>query len=163
MFQIIAAIGKNREIGQKGQLIWRLPQDLAFFRQQTSGHPILMGRKTWQSLPHKLPGRRNLVVSAHQVAGADDTVTDLPKFIAEHASDSAADIYVIGGAMLYAALLPYTSTLYLTEIDSTCPTADAFFPAFNLADYAKTVLKTGTDQGLKFTIAKYVKKGPPMV
>ncbi len=154
MFILIACIGKNREIGQNGQLIFRVKEDMQFFRETTSGHPILMGRKTWESLPGKLPERENIVVSRHPVAGADRTISDLPAFISENIN-SDQEIFVIGGGVLYKTLLPYAKTLYLTEVEAAEPSADTFFPDFEPQKYTKTLIKKGIEHDLAFSIYRY--------
>ena len=156
MFSIIAAIGKNRELGLNGQLIFHIKEDMKFFRETTSGHKIVMGRKTWESLPGKLPNRENIVVSRNDVAGADLTIKDLSEFIAKN-QDTSEEIFIIGGGMLYATFLPYAKNLYLTEINASAP-ADTFFPKFDKSKYDKTIIKKGSHDDLAYTFAKYTKK-----
>lgn len=156
MFSIIAAIGKNRELGHKNQLIFHLKDDMKFFRETTDGHPVVMGRKTWESLPSKLKNRTNIVVSRHEVPEADETITDLPAFIAAH-QNTDTEYYIIGGGSIYKEFLPYAKHLYLTEIDAVAD-ADTFFPDFNPADYSREIVKSGTENSLDFTIIKYTKK-----
>ena len=156
MFTIIAAVGKKREIGYKGELVFNLREDLEFFKRTTMGHPVLMGRKTWESLGRKLPGRQNLVVSGTPVEGADQTVTDLEQFIREN-RDSKKEIMIIGGAKLYKKMLRYADTMYLTEIEAEGK-ADAYFPVFRQADYEKMIIGKGVENGVNFVFAKYTKK-----
>lgn len=158
MFSLIACIGKNREIGRRGQLIFHIKDDMRFFRETTSGHPILMGRKTWESLPGKLPERENIVVSSEPVSGADRTISDLPAFISEN-SASDQEIFIIGGGMIYKKLLPFAKTLYLTEVEASAPDADTFFPDFNPENYTKTLIKKGVENDLAFSIYRYDIKG----
>ena len=156
MFSIIAAIGQNRELGKKGQLVFHLKDDMQFFRETTNGHTVIMGRKTWESLPGKLKDRRNLVVSRRSIEGADETITDLSAFIAAN-SDTPEEIFVIGGALIYDEFLPYAKALYLTEIDATAPDADAFFPNFDKNQYSREIIKKGKEDDLDFVISKYTK------
>ena len=156
MFSIIAAIGKNRELGHHGDLIFHIKEDMKFFRNTTSGHKIVMGRKTWESLPGKLPKRENIVVSRNNVADADLTIKDLSEFIAKN-QDTAEEIFIIGGGMLYETFLPYTKNLYLTEVDASA-NADVFFPQFDKSKYNKTIIKKGSQDDLTYTFAKYTKK-----
>ena len=157
MFTLIAAIGKNHELGRDNQLIFHLKDDMKFFRETTKGHPVVMGRKTWESLSKKLPGRENIVISSREVEGADRVVHDLAAFIAEH-KDSPEEIFVIGGARVYAEFLPYASVLYLTEIDAEAPDADAFFPSFDRGLFSRTIIKKGSENDLAYVISKYTKK-----
>lgn len=149
MFSIIAIIGKNRELGHQGQLIFHIPEDMQFFKETTLGHKVLMGRKTWESLPGKLPGRQNLVASHKAVPGADATITNLSQFIKDH-QDTDEEIFVIGGGTIYQALLPYAKHLYLTEVDTEVPDADTFFPEFNRDKYNQELLKKGDQWKIKF-------------
>ena len=165
MFSIISAIGKNRELGKKGELSFHIKDDMKFFRETTLNHKVLMGRKTWESLPEKLKNRENFVVSRNEDSvntkpgpeTADKIITNLPKFISEN-KDTEEEIFVIGGGMLYLELLPYAKNIYLTEIDATDPDADTFFPNFDKTKYEKSVIKKGKENDLAYSIIKYIKK-----
>ena len=156
MFSIIAAIGKNRELGAQGSLIFHIKEDMKYFKDTTIDHKIVMGSNTWKSLPGKLPGRENIVVAHHTVLDADATITDLPSFIAAH-KNTPEEIFIIGGGAIYKEFLPYATTLYLTEIDSTAPHADVFFPDFDKTKYNKTIIKKGTQDDLAYTFTRYAK------
>ena len=136
---LIAAVARNGVIGNDNALLWHLPEDLAYFRKATHGHAVIMGRKTWDSLPPRfrpLPGRRNLVVTRQpgwQAAGAE-ALASLPAVLA--ALQHEERVFVIGGAELYAAALPLADELLLTEIDRDYA-GDAFFPPFDHADFAE--------------------------
>lgn len=157
MLSLIACIGKNRELGVGGDLCFHIPEDMRYFKETTMGHKILMGRKTWESLPGKLPGRENIVVSRRAVEGADESVSDLAEFLKENA-DTEEEIFVIGGGMVYFEALPYARKLYLTEVDTAYAEADTFFPMFDKSSYNKEVVKKGQKDGLEYTFVKYVKK-----
>jgi len=156
MFSIIAAIGKNRELGYKGQLVFRVKEDMKFFRDTTTGHKIVMGRKTWESLPGKLPRRKNIVISRHEIPAADATISDLHNFIATH-KNTPEEIFIIGGGSIYKEFLPYASMLYLTEIDASADDADVFFPYFDKTKYTKTIIKKGKQDDLAYTFTRYTK------
>lgn len=125
---IIVASGRDGAIGRRGELIWRIPADLRRFKALTMGHPVIMGRKTWESLPKRpLPGRRNIVVtrkSGYETPGAETAASP------EEALVLAGDgkLFVMGGATLYEALLPLATRIFLTEIDGVCHDADAYMP-----------------------------------
>lgn len=153
MFSIIAAIGKNHELGKNNQLVFHIKEDMQFFRDTTRGHTVIMGHKTWDSLPGKLPGRKNIVISRGDVEGADEVVHDLPQFIAEN-ENTDEEIFVIGGAFVYNEFLKYAKNLYLTEIDAAAD-ADTFFPQFDKSKYEKTIIKEGQENGVKFVFTKY--------
>jgi len=127
---IIAAVAKNRVIGKDNQLIWNIPEDMAHFKSLTQGHTVVMGRKTWESLPPRfrpLPGRRNIVVTrqADYLAPGAETATSLEAAFALAASD--AKLFVIGGADIYAQAIAMADRLELTEVDLS-PDGDAWFP-----------------------------------
>lgn len=157
MFSIIAAIGKNNELGKKGGLIWPLKEDLRYFKETTIGHKIVMGRNTWLSLPKKLPGRENIVVSEQNIDGPDFIINNLEEFIKNH-KNSAEEIFIIGGGMIYKQFLPYAKNLYLTEICAKDPDADTFFPEFDKSNYKKQLVKKGSENDLDYSFVKYVRK-----
>ena len=156
MFSIIAAVGKNNELGKKNELIFQIKDDMKFFRETTVGHKVLMGKNTWKSLPKKLPGRRNLVVSWEEVEGADQVIDDLDAFIAEN-KDTDEEVFVIGGGQIYKTLLPHAQKLYLTEIDATDAEADTFFPEFDKKHYSRELIRKGNEDDLAYSIVKYSK------
>lgn len=127
---LIAAIARNGVIGMDNRLPWHLPADLKHFKTLTAGHAVIMGRKTWESLPEKfrpLPGRQNIVVTrntAYAASGAS-VASSLPDALATATGDEA---FVIGGAELYQAALPLADRLQFTEIDAEFE-GDTWFPA----------------------------------
>ena len=156
MFSIIAAVGKKRELGRGGKLLFNIPEDMRFFKETTMGHKVVMGRKTWESLPEKLEGRENIVVSRGEVPGADRVVADLAEFIEEN-KDTEEEIFIIGGGMIYAEVLPHAQKLYLTEVEAEVADADTWFPEFDKTEYSGEVIKEGTSHELKYAIVKYEK------
>jgi dihydrofolate reductase len=134
---LIAALASNRVIGRGGALPWHLPQDMAHLRATTTGHAVLMGRKTWDSLPQRfrpLPGRRNLVLTRQpgwRAEGAE-TVASVDEALRRLAGTQR--LFVLGGAEVYALALPLADTLILTEIDAAFD-GDATFPPLT-ADFA---------------------------
>lgn len=156
MFSIIACIGKNHELGKENQLVFHIKDDMKFFRETTAGHKIVMGRKTWESLPSKLPHRENIVLSSRDFDGPDLIVHDIEQFIHDY-QDSDEEIFIIGGGSIYEAFLPHATNLYLTEVNSSVPDADTFFPAFDKTKYTKSLIKKGTENDLEYSIIKYIK------
>lgn len=148
---LIAAVARNRVIGRDNQLLWHLPEDMRFFREATTGHPVIMGRHTWESLPVRfrpLPGRRNLVVSrdpAFAAPGAE-VVPSLDAALERVADASRA--FVIGGAQLYAQALARADRLLLTEIDRDFE-GDAHFPDWPRAAFTE-LSRTRHDSGQGF-------------
>ena len=133
---LILARARNGVIGAKGGLPWRLPEDLAFFKRTTMGHPIVMGRKTWESIGRPLPGRRSVVVTRDRsfAAAGAEVVHSLDEAVVL-CSDSD-EIFVIGGAQLYAEALPRADRLLLTEIHADFE-GDTFMPAAAAEDWAE--------------------------
>lgn len=126
---IIAAVGKNtRAIGRNNALIWKIEGDLPRFKKLTLGHPVIMGRRTFDSIGRPLPGRKNIVLAEDDFNFPDATRTSsIEEAIEVAARQDTDEIFVIGGAMIYAAALPYADKLYLTIVESNEP-GDAFFP-----------------------------------
>ncbi len=134
---LIAAITRNCGIGLNNQLLVHIPEDLRHFRRVTMGCPVIMGRKTWDSLPaafRPLPGRRNVVVSRNAQAECPGAEVCSSLEAALERLGPEPRVFVIGGAQLYALALPHADELVLTEIDAE-PPADAFFPAWSPADF----------------------------
>ena len=142
MISAIVAVDNDWGIGFNGELLERIPDDLKYFKKLTENNVVVMGRKTWESLPGKLPGRINIVVSRNPVEGADEWVQDLANFIDEN-KDTEEEIFVIGGGMVYFETLKYAKRLYLTEVDVDAPEADSFFPMFDRSKYHKKLIKKG--------------------
>lgn len=157
MFSIIAAVGKNNELGKNNGLIFHIKEDMKFFRETTTDHQVVMGYNTWKSLPGKLKNRHNIVISEEKFTGPDEVVTDLDAFIAKNQT-SREEIFIIGGGMIYREFLPYAKNLYLTEVDATDSSATVFFPNFNRSDYRKEVIKEGSENNFNYAFVKYVKK-----
>lgn len=158
LLALIAACGRGRVIGIDNRLPWHLPEDMKHFRETTRGKPVIMGRKTWESLPdafRPLPGRHNIVVSRNvgYAAAGGSVVGSLPAALA--AAGDADIAFVIGGAELYRQALPLADRLILTEIDQDYA-GDAFFPDFKPEEWAevdRVALVSGT--GLPFAFVTY--------
>lgn len=137
---LVAALDRQGAIGRGGELLWQEREDQAHFRRVTMGYPVLMGRKTWDSLPARfrpLPGRRNIVVTRNAAWHADgaERAGSLDAALALVAD--AQRVCVIGGGELYALALPHADELVLTEIDRAFDGADTFFPRFERAAFAE--------------------------
>jgi len=136
--QIVVAVSENDVIGRRNQLPWRLPADLKRFKTVTMGHPILMGRKTYESIGKALPGRANLVLSrsAH-FAPADCTVVPTLE-AARGAAGGDAGLMVIGGAQIYRECMPLVSRIHLTLVHTRIDDGDAFFDAWRGPGWQET-------------------------
>jgi len=155
---LVAAVARDGGIGHRGGLLIRLPDDLRRFKQITLGTPVVMGRKTWQSIGRPLPGRRNIVVSGDPGFSPDgaDAVATLDAALA--IAGSAPIVHVIGGAAIYALALPIADELQLTEIDAVYP-ADTFFPAWDRSRFALVAREAHeTAEGLRYSFATYKKR-----
>ena len=139
MISIIAAVAENNAIGLNGKLLYWLPADLKRFKALTTGHTIIMGRKTFESLPKgALPNRRNVVLSrSKQDFPGAECFPSLTDAIASCSAEE--DIYIIGGASVYAEALPLADRLCLTEVHDTPAEADAFFPGFDRKEWNITI------------------------
>lgn len=137
LISLIAALDRNRAIGRDNALPWRLPDDLKRFKALTLGKPILMGRKTAESLGRALPGRRNLVLTRSGEVSFDgmQAVASLDEALHAAHEDAAAELCVIGGGQVYALALPRASRLHLTHVATVVEGADTFFPPFDAADW----------------------------
>jgi len=145
---LIAAVARNRVIGRDNQLLWHVPEDMAHFKALTHGHAVLMGRKTWESLPARfrpLPGRRNIVVSrqAGYAAPGAELAPSLTAALALVAEQETA--FVIGGADIYRQALALAERLELTEIDLE-PEGDAWFPLLERRQWRETARRTGRSE-----------------
>lgn len=159
---LIAALDRNRAIGRDNQLPWRLPDDLKRFKALTLGKPVLMGRKTAQSLGRALPGRLNLVLTrSGQVPFAGMVaVASIEQAIAQ--AQSADELCVIGGGQVYAQVLARADALHLTWVDTVVEHADAFFPAFDPQDWrvsARQPHPADARHGVAFEFIDYSRKG----
>lgn len=151
---IIAAIGKNRELGKKNKLLWHIPDDLPRFKKLTLGHPIIMGRKTFESIGRPLPNRTNIVVtrdSSYEVEGATivhsiEKAIEIAKGIEN--LPAGGEIFVIGGGQIYEQALPFADRLYLTIVDAQAE-ADTYFPDYS--EFKKVISKQNNEsEGLKY-------------
>ena len=140
---MIAAVGKNGELGKDNRLLWKLEGDLPFFKRMTMGKPVIMGRKTFESLPKALPGRKNIVLTRSADFSAPDVFTAGSAEEALALCGDAPEAFVIGGAQIYSLFLPLANALYLTEAEAADPTADAWFPVFDRSRWERAVLGCG--------------------
>lgn len=139
---VIVAADENNAIGKGGDMPWHLPDELKHFRTTTEGKPVIMGRKTWESLPEgrrPLPGRRNIVVTrqeGYEAPGAD-VVPGVDEAV-KLASVSSDEAFIIGGSQLYGYGMEIADRLYFTRVHAEIDGADAFFPAVNFLDWRET-------------------------
>jgi dihydrofolate reductase len=158
---LIVAMASNRAIGLNNQMPWHLSTDLKRFKQITMGHPIIMGRKTFEAIGKPLPGRTNIIVSrklSYQQAGC--VVVDSIDAAIIHGCRLDEEVFVIGGAMLYAEILPIADNLYVTLINQEFE-GDTFFPSYNPSEWSEVDREDVTDDstvGFSYSFTKWQKK-----
>ena len=159
---IIVAVAQNGAIGKDNDLLWHLSGDLKRFKQLTTGHPVVMGRKTWESLPKRpLPKRQNIVMTQNPDFSAEGatvvhSINDLFKAL----KDCDDEVFVMGGAAIYKALLPFTNRLYITRVYRDYD-ADVYFPTIDMSEF--TLVKLGEpildeESGLDYAYEEYDRK-----
>lgn len=134
---IVVAIARNGVIGKDNALPWRLPEELAHFKRVTLGYPIIMGRRTWESIGRPLPGRLNIVVSRDPAYRAPGCVVVDSLARAYEAAGSAERVAIIGGTSLFEAALPEADCIHLTEVDADVE-GDTWFPEFDRSEWVET-------------------------
>lgn len=163
---MIAAVGRNGAIGAQGALPWRLPTDFAFYKKTTMGKPLVMGRKTFESIGRPLPGRTNIVVTRQAGYAAEGVVVfaslkealDFAQAVA--ARDGVDEIFINGGGELYAQAMTLADRLYITHVDAE-PQGDTFFPTIDERLWDRKILDTvrpGEGDSAAFTIIVYDRK-----
>jgi len=155
---LIAAVGENGEMGHNNELLWHLPGDLPRFKEITMGSPIIMGRKTFDSIGRALPGRLNIVLSSNKEWQADgvtlaDSIEQAIELAQQNDNDKA---FVIGGGQIYKLFLAYATSLEITEVYDA-PVADTFFPNFSTNDFNEVARIKNTDNDPKFDYVTYKK------
>lgn len=137
---IVIAVADNNAIGANGKLLWRLSKDMQYFKEVTWGHHVLMGRKTWDSIPPKfspLPGRTNVIVTRKQgfVCEGCKVVDSIEQGIAIAQQAGEQELMVIGGGEIYRQVLPLANKIYLTKVHHTFTDADTFFPELDMTQW----------------------------
>ena len=154
---IIAAIGQNNELGINNQLIWHLKKDMKFFKETTINHKIVMGRKTFESLPKLLVNREHIILTKQNINLPNVKIFhDISSFLKVY-ENLDEEIFNIGGQSIYKELLEYADKLYLTEIEATSK-ADAYFPIFDKNDFEKEILSENEEDGIKYKHVLYKRR-----
>lgn len=160
---IIVAQAENRAIGLNGDMPWHLSGDLKRFKALTMGHPVVMGRRTWESLPKRpLVGRRNIVFSQNEdFAPEGAEVVRSVNGLFSLLNDCDDEVFIIGGGRIYNMLMPWVYRLYITWVHKDFPEADTFFPVIDLSEFTKvneTERMVDEKSGLEFSYAEYDRK-----
>jgi dihydrofolate reductase len=146
IISLIVAVAENGVIGRNGDLPWRIPADLKFFKETTMGKPIVMGRKTWQSIGRPLPGRDNIVVTRDKDFSAPGATVVVGLEAAITAAGDASEVMIIGGAQIYAEALSRAARVYLTEVHAS-PAGDIHLPAFAARDWREVAREDHEAEG----------------
>lgn len=159
---IIVAMAQNRAIGKNNDLLWHLSGDLKRFKKLTTGHPVVMGRRTWESLPKRpLPGRRNIVFTQnHDYTAEGAEVVHSVNGLFRALKDFDDEVFIMGGAAIYRLLLPFTNKLYVTQIYRDYD-ADVYFPTIDMSEYSLVSLGEpmyDEESGLDYAYEEYVRK-----
>lgn len=154
---MIACISKDLGLGKDNGLLWNLPEDMAFFKKTTTGHPVVMGGNTYASIGHALPGRENIVLSREEIK-----VDGVKWFFDKDEMDKYLqtidnEIFVIGGASIYQLYIDEAEKLYLTEVDGVKP-ADVRFPEFDKDKYEREVLGEGEQDSVEYQMVLYTRR-----
>ncbi|MBD9525677.1 dihydrofolate reductase [Paracoccus sp. PAR01] len=158
MLTLIVARARNSAIGKDNQIPWHSPEDLKMFQRETTGGAVIMGRRTWDSLPFKpLKNRLNIVVS-RDASLAEHVASSVPEAIAMAHEAGYNRIYGIGGEAIYREMLPLADRLMLTEVDLEIAEADAFFPTFDEGHWTQLTRRTLPGDGPEFTLRELVRR-----
>ena len=152
---LIAAVGLNNELGKNNNLIWNLKEDMKFFRENTIGKPIVMGRKTLESLPRLLPDRLHIVLTKGNILVPGIIVVHNNLELFDVIKDMNKEVMVIGGGSIYQLLINDADKLLLTEIDESDHDADVFFPEFDKSKYKRKILKRVKENNILYNHVEY--------
>lgn len=179
MLSLIVAVAQNNAIGRNNELLWHISEDLKYFKETTTGHPVIMGRKTYESIGRPLPGRRNIVVT-RGVPQEDGTIAynitvppiknpqttsleilpNLDEAVAI-AKESEQEFFIMGGGQLYNQTFPFADRLYITKIYAVAEDADTFFPAVDETEWKvlrSSGRKSDPENGIEFEFLVYGRK-----
>ena len=157
MISLIAAIGKNGEIGKNNELIWHLKEDMQYFKRTTINHPVIMGFNTYKSIDRALPNRLNIVITKNN----KDKITDQSILVYDDINKLIRDLkdneeyFVIGGSSIYQAFIDIADRLYLTEINAEDKSADSYFPKINYRNWQKNMINHSEENGIAYDFVIY--------
>ena len=155
---LIAAIGKNRELGYNNDLIWKIPEDLMFFKDNTMGKYIVMGMNTFNSLPKLLPGRKHIVLTSKNVdLGEEVLIIHGIDELIQYIDTIDSEVMIIGGAMMYGQMIKYANKMLLTEIDDS-KDCDVYFPEFDKSDWDKEIVSSHTYEDISYSHVCYTRR-----
>lgn len=157
--KMIAAVGKNNELGKNNDLIWPIKEDLKFFKNVTTGHTVIMGSNTFYSLPKVLPNRTNIVLSRKNLVLPEGVILyhNIDEFLNDY-EDKDEIVFVIGGGTIYRLFIDKADEIYLTEIDKECREATVYFPEFDKELYDKEILSENIEEDINYKHVLYRKR-----
>ena len=175
MISLIAAIGKNGEIGKNNELIWHIKEDMQYFKQMTLNHPVIMGFNTYKSIGRALPNRKNIVITKNNQNKINDknifVYDDIINFNSSKLGPSLVrnnklgnlikvlkddeEYFIIGGSSIYQAFYDVADKLYLTEINAEDKTADSYFPKISIEDWHKKLIKHSRENNIEYDFVVY--------
>lgn len=154
MITLIAAIGRNNELGLDNKLIWNIPADMKHFKEYTTGKVVVMGRKTFQSIGRTLPGRKNVIISTQEVGGVAVHAKDIEAALSiEHCYP---ELVIIGGSIIYRQTIDKADKLVITHIDDESK-ADSYFPKIDLSKWKINSVIEGEGEHPKYKFVEYVR------
>ena len=154
---LIVVIGQNYEIGKDNGLLWHLPNDLKFFKKVTLNKTLIMGRKTFESLPSLLPNRKHIIITSSNYQAEGALVVHTIKEALDYVNNHSDEECFIIGMSIYQQLLLYAKYLYITKVEATTK-ADAYFPRFSETEFDISILGENEDNNIKYKFYKYIKK-----
>lgn len=154
LIKIIAAIGKNNELGKNNNLIWHFKKDLKFFKEETTGHKIVMGYNTFISLPKMLPNRTHIILTHHTIDNKDVITFSNFEDLLKYLKTLNETIFIIGGSSLYKLFLEIADEIVLTEINDT-KDADVYFPKFDKKKYHKEIMDEHKENDISYKHVRY--------
>ena len=158
MISLIAAIGKNNELGKNGGLIWHLPNDLRFFKKMTLNHPVVMGYNTYNSIGRPLPNRNNIVLSSKKLYSNGIILYNDINDLTDDITNTLEEYFIIGGASLYNYYYSLADKMYITMINASDPEADVFFPTINYEDWETVIIGSNQDNGITYDHVEFTRK-----
>lgn len=156
MISIIAVIGKNNELGKDNNLIWYIPKDLKYFKEVTSNHTIIMGRKTFDSIGI-LPNRKHIVLTNRKEIDGVEVSSSVEELISKY-NDNDEEVFVIGGESVYRQFIDFAKLMHLTEVDLECLDADTYFPAFNKDEWDSIEVNNHMQEDIPYKTLVYRRK-----
>lgn len=161
IISLVAALGEDRAIGKNNSLIWRLKDDMKLFRRITTGHTVIMGRKTYESIGRPLPNRRNIVISKQwRDREGIEIFSDLDEALQDCQNLEESEVFIIGGGEIYKQALPLADKLYLSEVQGVFPEADTWFPEVELKEWDRREMEQfpqTEENSHAFTYSVYVR------